>query len=224
MRTLALLLALSACNTVAPTPAEPVQLAVADGTELASTTATQAAAATVAAIGQPAPGFTLTDLDGNTHSLSQYAGKTVVLEWFNPGCPYVVHAHSEGPLQTMAQTSMDQGVVWLAINSGAPGKQGHGVETNKAAVAEWNMPNPVLVDEDGAVGRMYGAKTTPHMYVIDPAGKLVYKGGLDNAPRGDTPSAGYRSFTAEAVAATVAGTPVQTPQSQPWGCSVKYGS
>lgn len=224
MRALALLLVLTACDTIASTPTEPTVLALADGTELAATDANAAAAATVATIGEPAPDFSLVDLDGNTHTLSQHLGKTVVLEWFNPGCPYVVHAHEKGPLQTLAKTSMDQGVVWLAINSGAPGKQGHGVETNKAAVAEWTMPNPVLVDEDGSVGRMYGAKTTPHMYVVDPAGKLVYKGGLDNAPRGDMPKAGYRGFAAEAVAATVAGKPVKTPQSQPWGCSVKYGS
>ena len=124
----------------------------------------------------------------------------------------------------MAATNMDKGVVWLSINSGAPGKQGHGIDTNKAAVADWAMKNPVLVDESGKVGRMYGAKTTPHMFVIDPEGTLVYAGGLDNAPRNERPESGYIPFTQNAIDAVLAGQDVTASKSQAWGCSVKYGS
>jgi len=139
---------------------------------------------TTAVLGEPAPAFSLPDLDGNTVSLADFAGKTVVLEWFNPECPFVVYAHGEGPLAGMAGESSNANVVWLAINSGAPGKQGHGAERNHKAKAEWKMDHAILLDEDGKVGHAYGATSTPHMFVIDSAGKLVYGGGLDNAPLG----------------------------------------
>lgn len=137
-----------------------------------------------AKVGEPAPAFTLPDTDGKQVSLSDFAGKTVVLEWFNPDCPFVKYAHGEGPLATMAAEQAKGEVVWLAINSGADGKQGAGAERSKQAAAEWKMEHPILIDADGAVGHAYGAKTTPHMYVIDTAGKLVYAGALDNAPLG----------------------------------------
>lgn len=137
-----------------------------------------------AKIGEPAPAFSLPDLDGKTVSLADFAGKTVVLEWFNPGCPFVKYAHGDGPLATMAAEQSKGGIVWLAINSGAPGKQGTGVERNREAAGEWKLEHPILLDEDGKVGHAYGATSTPHMFVIDGAGKLVYAGGLDNAPLG----------------------------------------
>jgi peroxiredoxin len=137
-----------------------------------------------AKLGEPAPAFSLTDLDGKTVSLADFAGKTVVLEWFNPGCPFVKYAHGEGPLAGMAGEQTKAGVVWLAINSSAPGKQGHDREENRKAATEWKMEHPILLDEDGKVGHAYGATTTPHMFVIDGTGKLVYAGGLDNAPLG----------------------------------------
>ncbi|MFO7567370.1 MAG: redoxin domain-containing protein [Enhygromyxa sp.] len=140
--------------------------------------------ATAVEVGEPAPGFSLPDLDGETVSLADFAGKTVVLEWFNPDCPFVKFAHGEGPLASMATEQRKAGVVWLAINSGAPGKQGTGVERNREAASEWTMEHPLLLDEDGKVGHAYGATTTPHMFVIDGEGKLVYAGGLDNAPLG----------------------------------------
>jgi peroxiredoxin len=143
-------------------------------------------AAASAKLGEPAPGFSLPDLDGGTVSLADFAGKTVVLEWFNPDCPFVKYAHAEGPLATMAATQAQADVVWLAINSGAPGKQGHGVERNREAKTEWKLEHPILLDEDGAVGHAYGATSTPHMFVVDPTGTLVYAGGLDNAPLGRT--------------------------------------
>lgn len=140
-----------------------------------------------AEIGQPAPDFELKDLEGNPVKLADYKGKTVVLEWFNPGCPFVKYAHGEGPLKSMAKDSMAKNgeLVWLAINSGAPGKQGTGLDTNKAAASEWAMEHPVLLDEDGKVGRAYGAKTTPHVFVVDKEGKLAYRGGVDDAPLGE---------------------------------------
>jgi peroxiredoxin len=137
-----------------------------------------------AKLGEPAPSFSLPDLDGNTVTLAEFAGKTVVLEWFNPDCPFVKYAHAEGPLASMAATQAEAGVVWLAVNSGAPGNQGTGVERNREAKAEWTLAHPILLDEDGSVGHAYGATSTPHMFVIDPSGKLVFAGGLDNAPLG----------------------------------------
>lgn len=226
MRTLTLVLALAACGTPAPEPAEPTPGEGAAGLAMNANDPAPArpAPGAVAKVGAPAPDFTLADLDGTEHTLSAYKGKTVVLEWFNPGCPYVVAAHSEGPLKDLARTMTDQGVVWLSINSGAPGKQGHGVEANKEAVANWSMTNPVLLDESGVVGRSYAAKTTPHMYVINPEGTLVYAGALDNAPRNEVPDVGRKSFVVEALEATLAGQAVKAEQTQPWGCSVKYGA
>ncbi|MEZ4241137.1 MAG: thioredoxin family protein [Myxococcota bacterium] len=175
----------------------------------------------VAAIGQPAPDFALKDLDGKEHRLSSLKGKTVVLEWFNPGCPYVKYAHGEGALAKTPGEALEQGVVWLAINSGAPGKQGHGVAANKQAAASWSMAYPVLLDEDGAVGRAYDAKTTPHVYVVDAEGVLVYRGALDNRPLGEG-GGEVVNYVAKALGDLAAGKPVATPETKPYGCSVKY--
>lgn len=228
MRALPLALALFAlaCSTGQPpagTPAPEATTAAATAPEAREIQA-EAPIAAEARVGEPAPDFTLTDVTGATHRLADLRGKTVVLEWFNPGCPFVVAAYESGPLNTMVKEFQDRGVVWLAINSGAPGKQGHGVETNQQAIASWSMPQPVLLDESGAVGRAYGAKTTPHVYVIDPAGTLVYGGALDNAPRNQVPDSGRIAFARDAIEATLAGEPVRASKTQPWGCSVKYGS
>ena len=138
-----------------------------------------------AKLGEPAPAFSLPNLEGEAVSLADFAGKTVVLEWFNPDCPFVKYAHGpEGPLASLAKAKQAEGVVWLAINSGAPGKQGHGVARNREAKSEWALEHPILIDEDGAVGHSYGATSTPHMFVIDPEGTLIYAGALDNAPLG----------------------------------------
>jgi peroxiredoxin len=169
-----------------------------------------------------APDFTLPDLDGNPVALSSLRGKIVVLEWFNPGCPFVRYAHSDGPLRDLAARHMATGIVWLAINSGARGKQGYGVELNREWSQKWHMQNPVLLDEKGDVGRAYGAIATPHMFVIDPRGALVYKGALDNAPLGKVPSEGHRMYLDDALAAVSAGRPVEVAETKPYGCSVKY--
>ena len=173
-------------------------------------------------LGLPAIDFELTDQNGKTSKLSDYKGKTVVLEWFNPGCPFVVYAHKEGPLKNMASKAMNDGVVWLAINSSAPGKQGHGLEANQKAAKDWNMEHPILFDEKGVVGRLYGAVTTPQMFVVDAKGILVYEGALDNAPRGQAPASGQVDHISNALADLKAGKAVKTSRSRPYGCSVKY--
>lgn len=178
---------------------------------------------TPAALGAPAPDFTLSAVDGSTHTLSQHRGKTVVLEWFNPGCPFVQHAHGAGgTLDGLAARKTAEGVVWLAINSNAPGKQGHGVEVNRQAARDWKMNHPVLLDEGGKVGRAYGAVTTPQLYVIDPAGALVYRGALDNHPLGNAEGQAPVSFVEDALADVAAGRPVRLAETKPYGCSVKY--
>lgn len=141
------------------------------------------APANVAQVGQAAPDFELKDLNGKSFKLSALKGKTVVLEWYNPECPFVEYAYKEGPLKSLAQKSAGN-VVWLNINSGAPGKQGTGKELNQKLAQTLGVKNPVLLDESGAVGRSFGAKTTPHMFIIDAKGVLVYQGALDNAPFG----------------------------------------
>ncbi len=177
-----------------------------------------------AAVGQAAPAFTLTDTDGKTVKLADYAGKTVVLEWFNPDCPFVKYAHGDGPLKDQAARWAKKGVVWLAINSGAPGKQGAGKDRNVEARKEYGMAYPVLLDENGATGKAYGAKTTPHMYVIDGKGNLVYIGALDNAPLGRVDGDTLVNYVDQALDAVLAGKKVATPQTKSYGCSVKYGS
>ena len=175
-----------------------------------------------AQVGEAAPTFSLADVDGNTVSLADYKGKTVVLEWFNPGCPFVVRAHGDkGSLETLAADQAKEDVAWLAINSGAVGNQGHGVETNKAAIKKWNLQHPVLLDEDGKVGKAYGATTTPHMYVVDANGVLVYAGAIDNNPRG-IETQNVKNYVSQALAQMKAKQPVKPPQTKPYGCSVKY--
>lgn len=179
--------------------------------------------ASAAKVGATAPDFTLTDLAGQTHTLSDLRGKTVVLEWFNPGCPYVVYAHEQGPLVDLAKRTVSDDIVWLAINSGAPGKQGHGVAKNQQAKEAWNLDHPVLVDESGTVGRRYGATNTPQMYIVDPTGKLVYQGALDNAPFGKGTGT-FVNYVEAAMGDLGAGRPVKVSSTKAYGCSVKYGS
>ncbi len=179
-------------------------------------------ASATAAIGQPAPDFTLPAADGSTVKLSEFRGKRVVLEWFNPECPFVKKAHDDGPLKDLAARTTATGVVWLAVNSGAAGKQGHGAEANQAAAKQWNLAHPILLDETGAVGHAYGASNTPHMYVIDEKGVLVYRGGLDNAPMGEPTEGSRVAHLEDALAALAAGKPVATAETRAWGCSVKY--
>ena len=170
-----------------------------------------------------APDFTLADLSGTSHSLSSYKGKKVVLEWFNPGCPFVKYAHGkDGPLANLAKEVTQSGdTVWLAINSGAVGKQGADLKANQDAKRKWNMGYPILVDSDGTVGRAYGAKTTPHIFVIDEQGVLRYRGALDNAPLGRGKGE-YKNFLTSALADLAAGKEVGNKDTLSYGCGVKY--
>jgi hypothetical protein len=186
-----------------------------------------ASPALAADVGQPAPDFSLTDLDGKVHRLSDHKGQIVVLEWFNPGCPYVVASHTKGSLVDTAARKSKEGVVWLLVNSGAPGKQGHGVETNRAAARSWSISSPILVDEAGAVGRAYGATNTPHLFVVGRDGKLAYKGAIDNSPdaeRGAPQGGVLVEYVSAAIDDLTAGRPVRTAETKPYGCGVKYAN
>ncbi len=217
----AAVLAAACSDAPAPQPqATPETTANTEAAEIPAPEAAQAGFAVAAA----APAFELPDLDGKAHNLADYKGKTVVLEWFNPGCPFVVAAHDGGPLGDMAKKVTGEDVVWLAVNSGAPGKQGHGIDTNKEAAQSWGMEHPILVDESGSVGKAYQAKTTPYMVVIGPDQTVQYAGALDNAPRNEKPETGYSAFTAQAIDAVKAGQVPTPAQTTSWGCSVKYGS
>jgi hypothetical protein len=176
--------------------------------------------ADTAAIGAPAPDFTLSDTDGKPVTLSQQKGSTVVLEWFNPGCPFVQYAHGSGPLEDLASTWSSKGVRWFSVNSGAPGKEGSGLETNKQAKAAWSMSNPILLDESGKVGHEYGATSTPTIVVIDSAGVVRYKGALDDAPMGQ--GGVGRAYANDAITAVTKGGKVAVPSTKSYGCSVKY--
>lgn len=176
-------------------------------------------------IGAPAVNFRLTDMTGKTVILSDYRGKTVVLEWNNPGCPYVKKHYDSGNMQRTQAAARKGGAVWLTINSGAPGKQGHmtGAEARAFVRGAKAVPNAYLLDVKGVVGKGYAARTTPHLYIVDPAGRLVYQGGIDDKPTADAADiATARNHVLAALAEMKAGRPVSMAQTRPYGCSVKY--
>jgi peroxiredoxin len=178
-------------------------------------------------IGKAAPDFALKDLAGNEVKLASFKGKVVVLEWFNPGCPFVKRSHTVGSLVDTAKRHMKDGVVWLGVNSGAAGKQGADVAMNSDAVKAWSVPNPILRDETGAIGKAYGATNTPNMFVIDKTGTVVYAGAIDNSPDGEgkSPQGGKLvNFVDAALEDVAAGRAVKTAVTRPYGCTVKYGS
>lgn len=185
-----------------------------------------AAQDTKAKIGEMAPDFTLTSIEGKEVKLSDYKGKTIVLEWFNPECPVVMgHYSDKGELKGLYKELKkdNEELVWLLINSGAPGQQGNGVEKNKMAAKKWEIEAPILVDESGKVGHMYDAKTTPHMYVINKDFELVYHGAIDNAPSGRVRGGGEKiNFVKNALKLLKAGETVSPDYEKPYGCSVKY--
>ena len=180
-----------------------------------------------AKVGQPAPAFELTDSTGKTRSLAEFAGKTVVLEWNNPGCPFVKKHYGSDNMQSQQRAATAAGVVWLTVNSGAPGKQGHmdGEEAEEFRTDTKSAQTAYLLDPQGIAGRAYGAMTTPHMYVIDPAGVLRYAGAIDShqsADPDDIPDA--TQYVPKALAELAAGQPVSEPLTQPYGCDVKYAN
>lgn len=176
-------------------------------------------------IGAPAPEFSVTDISGKAHKLSDYAGKTVVLEWVNPECPIVGKHYKSGNMQKLQKAATGDGVVWLTINSGAKGEQG---DYNDGDASAWlkkhgAAPSAYVRDQSGTVGKLYGAKTTPHMYVINGQGVLVYNGAIDSirsADEDDIPKA--ENYVASALAAVKEGKPVAKASTQPYGCGVKY--
>jgi hypothetical protein len=192
------------------------------------------AAATLAALAIPAAAqqtngakatdFKLTDASGKTVQLSDFKGKTVVLEWNNPGCPFV-QRHYEGNMQKTQAAAKAGGVVWLTINSGAPGKQGYmqGAEAQKWVGDKKATPAHYLLDPKGVVGKGYAAKTTPHMYIIDGAGTLRFQGGIDDKPAARVEEMGSaRNHVLAALNEIKAGKAVSVAQTTPYGCSVKY--
>jgi peroxiredoxin len=187
-----------------------------------------------AELGQPVPEIALSDLDGKRYDLAALKGKTVVLEWFNPECPFVRAAHTQGLLVDMAKRTQSTEIVWLSINSAAPSKQGYGAERNRAGKSEYAIENPILLDETGRVGHSYGAIKTPHLFILDPQGKLIYRGGIDNAPMNVVDDARPRppnskpgervNYVHGALQDLKAGRPVALPDTPPYGCTVKYAS
>ncbi len=177
------------------------------------------------AIGQPAPQFSGTDTGGNTVSLAELKGHPVVLEWTNHECPFVGRHYGSGHMQALQATATADGVTWLTIISSAPGEQGYvtASEADRLTAGRGAKPTEVILDPDGVIGRAYGAKTTPHMYVIDPAGVLVYDGAIDDQPRtaGADP-AQARNYVKEALAAVKQGRTPDVAVTQPYGCAIKY--
>ena len=181
----------------------------------------------VATVGQPAPAFTVQDSSGKTVSLANFKGKHVVLEWVNPGCPYVVKHYGSANMQGTQKDATTKGVVWLAVNSTSAD---HGDYKAPAAMAQWMQghkaaASATLMDADGKVGRAYAARTTPHLYIVDPKGLLVYAGGIDNKPSinpADIP--GATNHVKVALGEALAGKAISQATTRPYGCSVKYSS
>lgn len=176
-------------------------------------------------VGQPAPEFTLTDSNGQAHKLSDFRGKFVVLEWLNHGCPFVVKHYASGNMQKLQKEYAGKDVVWLSIVSSAPGKQGHMTpeETNKAKQEKGSAATAILLDEDGTVGRLYNAKVTPELFIVNPEGVLIYAGAIDDKKSTDTADvAGAKNYVKQALDEALAGKPVSEPTTTAYGCSVKY--
>ena len=185
------------------------------------------AAWAVPSVGQAAPDFTLKDLNGKSVLLSSYLGKHVVLEWTNPGCPYVRRHYDVGNMQSTQAHALSKGVVWLSINSTdkahydyqEPGKLAAWLSQQRAS------PSALLMDEEGVVGKAYGARTTPHMYMVDPQGRLIYAGGIDSIPTGRPADiAKATNYVKAGLNEALAGKPITAASTAPYGCSVKYKS
>lgn len=241
---LSMIVAAAACEGrgTDPSPAEPSPpaLTVAQEAKVAENPAPSpiapapAALTAKAELGKPAPDFTLTEVGGKSFTLSAFKGKTVVLEWFNPDCPFVRYARGEGELKTMASKLMGEDLIWLSINSSAPGKQGHGVERNRVALEEYKIQNPLLLDETGTVGKSYGAEKTPHLFIVGKDGNLIYRGSVDNAPIGkvdvdrprlpDSKEGELVNYVGAALDDYNAARALRLPETPVYGCSVKYES
>ena len=176
-------------------------------------------------VGQPAPEFTLTDSNGKSHNLSDFKGKFVVLEWLNHGCPFVKKHYDGGNMQGLQKEFTGKDVVWLSIVSSAPGKQGHmsPEETNKTKEEKGSAATAILNDEDGTVGKLYDAKVTPELYVINPEGTLIYAGAIDDKKSVEPADvAGAKNYVKQALDEAMAGKPVSEPITEAYGCGIKY--
>ena len=192
---------------------------------LAATLAVPSSARAAAAVGQPAPEVSLPDTTGATRSLSAYKGKFVVLEWVNFECPFVGKHYGSGHMQKLQKDYTGKGVVWLSVNSSRAGSQGYYAsdKVNALIKEKGAAPTAYLLDTAGTVGRAYGARTTPHMFIVDPKGTLIYAGGIDDTPSTDQADiATAKNFVSKALDEALAGKPVTTASSQAYGCSVKY--
>jgi peroxiredoxin len=176
-------------------------------------------------IGKPAPEITATDIKGAPFKLSDQKGKIVVLEWTNSECPFVKKHYGSGNMQKTQETATSEGVVWVSINSSAPGKQGHVTpeDAQKIITESGAKPSTEILDESGTIGKEYGASTTPHMFVIDASGNLAYAGAIDDQPSPDPKTVeGAKNYVLAAIESLKARKPVETAQTQPYGCGVKY--
>jgi peroxiredoxin len=197
------------------------------GALLGLTLSAQNIALAPATVGQPAPNFTLQGSDGKPHALADYQGKYVVLEWTNPQCPFVQKFYDSGTMQNLQKKEAAQGVVWLRINSSAEGNQAYQSVSDLASYEKEHhvAATASLIDPEGKVGHTYGARTTPHMFVIDPKGVLIYAGGIDDTPSADPATiATAKNYVTAALDEARAGKPVTTPTAQPYGCHVAYAS
>ena len=177
--------------------------------------------------GEAAPDFKGTDSNGKVHTLAEYRGKYVVLEWANKGCPFEQKHYNSGNMERLQREWMGKGVVWLSVLSSAPGEQGNvtPAEENDYLRTMKAAPTAAILDPSGTIGRLYSAKTTPDMFVIDPQGKIVYEGAIDDQPTPDPASLkDAKNYVSAALEASMAGRPVAVPVTRSYGCSVKYGN
>jgi hypothetical protein len=196
---------------------------------LAATAAASAAARTPAEAavqtGRPAPAFSVADTRGVQHALAGYRGRTVILEWTNHECPYTVKHYATGNMQALQAQATGSGVIWLTVVSSRPGSQGHveAAQADRLTASRNAKPTGVVLDPGGQLGRLYDARTTPHMFIIDGAGVLVYMGAIDDRPTASPASVkGARNYVREALEAMAAGRPIARASTRPYGCSVKY--
>ena len=176
-------------------------------------------------VNQPAPAFTVSDTRGNTHTLDAYRGKWVVLEWFNHSCPYTKKHYKSDNMQSLQREYTGRGVVWISVISSAPGKDGYGsaADADKLTIEKKASPSFVVRDTAGTLGRMYGARNTPHLFVIDPAGVLRYAGAIDDKPTSKAKDVkDAKNYVKAALDAGLSGQPIAVATTQPYGCDVKY--
>ena len=220
MRTLLLALALSLAACADAPQDAPADAASSDATA-------ESGSVEAPTPGAMAPAFTLTAADGTSHTLADYRGQTVVLEWLNYDCPYVGKHYSSGTMQALQTDAAEDEVVWLSVVSSAPGEQGHfePAQMMDRTATEGGRQLAVLLDPDGTVGRAYEAKTTPHMFVIDADGRVVYNGAIDDRPTSDVADlAGATAYVPMALSAASRGRAADPAATQPYGCSVKYAN